>query len=214
MKEKIDSEKILRHIKYTRHWLDKANSDFAEKKFASGSTILSLARAELTAAWEEALQLKSRIVGKLPARSNRLYWGAASSVSMLASGFIIAVIIIQFTSNPVPRTKSMQPLPESAGVTSTVTPQQPVASKTVEPTAEPQKIISTTPAPRRQYLRIKETAITAPTPQPEPVPQIEPVLPQLEPTAVETKPAPEPVKILPQTEIIELYKTAEKSLKD
>jgi deoxyribodipyrimidine photo-lyase len=46
----IDADKIVKHIKYTKHWLDKANTDFQEKNFASGSAILNLARAELTAA--------------------------------------------------------------------------------------------------------------------------------------------------------------------
>ena len=108
MKEKIDSEKIIRHIKYTRHWLDKANDDIMEKRFSAGGVILNLARAEITAALEEALMLKSRVAAKLPVRRPSVKWGVASSVSLLASGFIIAVLVIQFTSNPIPRPGGMK----------------------------------------------------------------------------------------------------------
>jgi hypothetical protein len=215
MREKIDSEKILRHIKYTKHWLDKADSDFAEKKFTSGSSILALARAELTAAWEEALQLKSRIIGKIPERTRKIHWGAASTISLLASGFIIAVIIIQFTSNPVPRTKSPQVVPSVSNV---IAPRMPAVEKTIKPAALPEKVRIAVPARKRAAIRteIKESAVPLAAPAPVLTPQPEPE--EIQSTPEEVKPEPAPATILPQTlpqtEIIDLYKTAEKTLKD
>jgi len=218
MREKIDSEKILRHIKYTKHWLDKADSDFAEKKFAAGSSILTLARAELTAAWEEALQLKSRIVGRLPERTGKIHWGAASTISLLASGFIIAVIIIQFTSNPVPRTKTLKSPQVAPSVR--IAPPAPAVEKAIKPSALPEKTRVAVPARKRAAIRTEMKEIAVPpaalapvlTPQPEP----EQIQPPVEPKEVKPEPAPATIlpQTLPQTEIIDLYKTAEKTLKD
>lgn len=196
MKEKIDSEKIIRHIKYTRHWLDKANDDITEKRFSAGGMILNLARAEITAALEEALMLKSRVAAKLPVRRPSVKWGVASSVSLLASGFIIAVLVIHFSSNPIPRPGVVTPAPTAA-----VQEAAPQAEQVAEEVTEPAVVEKAAPAPAK--VAAPRRVVRAPAPAPEPVVVVQPPAPVVEPA---------PRRTIKQTEIIDLYRTAKEAL--
>lgn len=97
----VDSDKIVNHIKYTRHWLDKAHTDFLEQRFAEGSVILNIARAELTAAWEEVMHLKTQVTTTMP-RKARDNWKPLSSVGLLAAGFMISMFVTKLTTVTVP----------------------------------------------------------------------------------------------------------------
>lgn len=92
MKNKnVDADKIMNHIKYTRHWLDKADDDYRNQRFGPGGMVIGLARAELTAAWEEAVQLKTQVIRNVPRKARKMAnWQNASVVGLMASGFLIA----------------------------------------------------------------------------------------------------------------------------
>lgn len=212
MRDPIDTEKVVNHIDYTKHWLDKASQDFAEKKFASGGAILNLARAELTAAWEEAMQLKTKIVTSLPSRKRNVNWKAASSVSLLASGFIIAVVMIQFTSNPVPKMDR-----EVSGARPAVTEMAPAAPAAVKESVEPRAVVQMPVAP----VQIRTMAAHRPPARPvaaAPAPvEKSPVVapPVVAQPPVETHEAvPAPAAELQHSEVIDLYRTAEKALNE
>ncbi|MFA6451339.1 MAG: hypothetical protein WCX65_17835 [bacterium] len=221
----IDADKIVRHINYTKHWLDKANTDFQDKNFASGSAVLNIARAELTAAWEEALQLKTELFRKAP-RKMRANWKPAASVGLLAGGFMIALVITKFTPNNA--------LVETSGPSAEpaiVLPQQPVeapAAALVAPAES--KVIETKKHTGHQAARhsapqnAQETVeLTAQTEiRQETAPAVPPSYIQPEPlpyssighVAAEPKvqPAAQTSEIN-QADVIELFKTAESSLK-
>jgi hypothetical protein len=221
----IDADKIVRHIKYTKHWLDKANSDFNEQNFASGSAILNLARAELTTAWEEAMQLKTELFRTVPKKA-KANWNPAASIGLLASGFMIALVITKFA----PNTTTMD---ASGPAPAIVLPQQPVAEPAetvaIQPAVETQK---TETAANTSRPTVKHSAagkaveatsktampmmrnISVPPLAPTPVVTPEPVA---QPAVAEPAPV-QPVALkktneLNQSEVIELFKTAETSLK-
>lgn len=93
-KKGVDKEKVIKHINYTKFWLDKAIKEYATKGIIAGNIILNIARAELTSAWEEAQQIKKFISQKKKTKE----WKAISSLSLLASGFIIAILLFHFTT--------------------------------------------------------------------------------------------------------------------
>lgn len=217
MKPNIDSEKIVRHIKYTRHWLDKATDEIGQKKFASGGAVLALAKAEIASALEEALMLKSRVVSKLPARRPSVKMGVASSVSLLASGFIIAVLVIQFTTNPIPRPggigqiDSVTTAPVVVDPTPAVKTASPAAER-VKSTVAPASVPKIIAAPRRIIRALRRPARaaaveTAPAPVAAPVSAATP-----EPAAVPVVEAPKPAPTLNQSDIIDMYKAAKQAL--
>jgi hypothetical protein len=216
----IDADKIVRHIKYTKHWLDKANTDFNEQNFASGSAILNLARAELTTAWEEAMQLKTELFKAVPKKA-RANWKPAASIGLLASGFMIALVITKFTP-------ANQPMDASGPAPAIVLPQQPVsepAEAAVLQPAETKKTESVVNTNHRKVVRhaaVKETEAPMPmmsnisVPPLAHTPVVEPE-PAQQPSAATPEPQVQPVakktNELNQTEVIELFKTAETSLK-
>lgn len=100
----VDAEKILNHINYTRHWLDKADEDYQQNRYGNGGMILGLARAELTAAWEEALQLKTQVFRKMPRKARGMVtWKNSSAAGLVAAGFIMAFMVIQYGNREVGR---------------------------------------------------------------------------------------------------------------
>ncbi|MEW5945971.1 MAG: hypothetical protein AB1742_07205 [bacterium] len=218
MKAKVDSDKIIRHIKYTKHWLEKANEDFTHKQFTHGSTILSLARAEITAALEEALLIKSRIASKLPRRVRGIQFRAASSVSLLAAGFLIAVLIIEFTSNPLPRITKEEPREAGVAVTEEAVPagggegRVPAAAVSEGSETAAAGAVTAPAAPAAAapvVVRMPRAAAGSPAGRAGETPAV----PAGE-TSVEPAPEPEqsPRKVLHQSEIIDLYKTAKEAL--
>lgn len=117
----VDADQICKHIKYTQHWLDKANQDFEEQNFANGGVVLNIARAELTAAWEEAMQLKTQVFTTLP-RKARANWKPLTSVGALASGFLIAFVMMKVMPDVVPG-GSNTPAPETVQVVAPAAPE-------------------------------------------------------------------------------------------
>ncbi len=110
----VDADQVCKHIKYTEHWLEKANRDFEEKNFANGGIVLNIARAELTAAWEEAMQLKAQVFTALP-RKARANWKPLTSVGALASGFLIAFVMMKVMPGTIPGNNT-QPAMETTRV--------------------------------------------------------------------------------------------------
>jgi len=226
-KDQIDADKIVKHIKYTKHWLDKANNDFQEKNFASGSAILNIARAELTTAWEEAMQLKTELFKTIPKKA-RNNWKPAASVGLLASGFLMAFMLTQFTQRQIPQTDS----------TETAKPAMILQQTADETPAEATAEISATPAvqPEKPVSRHVRRAPAGKKSSPAPAPTVEQPAHESESSTDESthlesaQPLPySPVGHQPteaksdnqekqknelgQSEVIELFKTAESSLR-
>ena len=227
MKDKVDAEKIINHIKYTKHWLDQADEDYKNKRFGAGSMILGLARAELTSAWEEAMQLKTQVFRTMPKQARRMAnWKSASAVGLLASGFLIAFMITQF-SNPALMNTGQQnveqivvttpasPAPKSAakarpGKTAPAVVPVPVAIQPqiiqVEPdqaAPEKQQIRAAAPVYRApRAIRRAAPAVAAPQPKIEILPQSAPPAPKPvaapQPAPV-VQPAPQPIRVITVT---------------
>ncbi|HOO55962.1 MAG TPA: hypothetical protein PLN69_04010 [bacterium] len=241
-KSSVDTDKIVKHIKYTKHWLDKANSNFQDKQFSDGSVVLNLARAELTAAWEEAMQIKAQMVSKIPqkAKSN---WKPISSLGLLASGFLIAFLMIKFTPSQVPEPGRIHQVVAPVSIEQTMTEQnipeeapaiEEVGTEVVE--EQPAVVETSVPVPKKVSVTKKSNAV-----------KIQKTVNQSEPAKVDLKKAVEKTvvavtviaepEVLPytpvgnssmrnrstqketqkssgleQNEIIELFKTAESSL--
>jgi len=235
MKEKhIDADKICKHIQYTQHWLEKADNDIREQRFSSGGVILNIARAELTAAWEELVQFKQQVVTTLPAKT-KANWRPVTSAGLLASGFLIALLLTKFTSVPVPGYHEM-----SAPDTPPVTIVQPQVQETVEqPAAVP--VVEEAVAEPETTEPVKETTgatvkteksapaakpvVRAPSPKPAPAkppaveePAVLPFSPvgsrKEKPVARETEDMKPADRQLEQSEIIELFNTAQEALRD
>ncbi len=233
-----DAEKIAKHIKYTRHWLDKADDDFSEHKMASGSAVLNLARAELTAAWEEAMQLKTQVIADLPQKA-KANWKPLTSVGLLASGFIVAIMINNYSPTSIPGSgpkieDSSTPPPITATVVipeshrkSTPAATQPqtvpsttaATSRTTTPSATPAHAKAPRPQPAITKTIPSAVATPAQVPQPQVIERVK-YLPYSPLTDQDTQNA-QPVtaqsqsstRQLEQNEVIELYKTAEHSLR-
>lgn len=142
MKDKVDANKILNHIKYTRHWLDKADEDYKNKQFGNGGMILGLARAELTTAWEEALQLKTQVLRRMPQKARGMAnWKSASVVGLMASGFLIAFMAIKFANPEYMKQNLGQPEPHTVVLTEQVVPVAPTAVKPEVKKNEPGKAV-------------------------------------------------------------------------
>lgn len=219
----VDAEKIVKHIKYTKHWLDKANKDFQEKNFANGNIVLNLGRAELTAAWEEAMQLKTRIFKKLPQKA-KANWKPAASVGLLASGFLIAFFVIQFTQTQVPRPGAVEQVatPAPAAIV------QPAPQQNVEAAPAPEAAQPAAAKPAYKPARKRtasapaaEAAVPSVVPSPAPAepapvvsePEVMPFTPVGHPSAEPHAAPADKTSELGQSEVIDLYKTAERSLR-
>ena len=219
MKDNVDADKILNHIKYTKHWLDKADDDYKNKRFGSGGIVLGLARAELTTAWEEAMQLKTQVLRKVPKKARSMAnWRSASAVGLMASGFLIAFMLIRFnnpaflnnelkpgvepntvviTEQPVVQEKAPAPekaeISEEEAVAAAPAEEQPVEAVETEPEAA---------VPAAQTVTAMRPAVKTPVrrttaPKPAPKPAVQPA-PNPEPAVVETvepKSAPRPIVI-------------------
>ncbi len=224
-KDQIDADKIVKHIKYTKHWLDKANNDFQEKNFASGGAILNIARAELTTAWEEAMQLKTELFKTIPKKA-RNNWKPAASVGLLASGFIMAFMLTQFTQRQVPQTDSLDPVSKPAIIlqqTAAETPAAAPAESIVSPAVQPEK-----PVARRASAKTAKSAEPASSSAQPAHEAVAPLTDNTQPEAAQPLPyspighqpaEAQPItqekqkKELGQSEVIELFKTAESSLR-
>jgi hypothetical protein len=226
----VDADKILNHIKYTKHWLDKADDDYRNQRFGPGGMVIGLARAEITAAWEEAVQLKTQVVRKMPRQARKMAnWKNASVVGLMASGFLIAFMVIKFAGNPdilSPRTEPiLQPqavivteqraetldaempalaAPAAGEAVEIQTPAQAEISAPAAPAPVAKPVVRSKTAPRTN--RTARAAMPAPDAavvvQPEPAPAIiirEPA-PQPAPTAVD------------RLDDIDLYKTANEAI--
>jgi hypothetical protein len=159
MKDKVDADRIINHIKYTKHWLDKADEDYKEKRFGNGAMIIGLARAELTAAWEEAMQLKTQVVRKMPRKAVRFAnWKNASAVGLLASGFMIAFMISQYSNNALTRRENQASVIKSQPIVITEQAPRHAASKT----AHKEKSNSKKP-PEQDNTKPPEPPTTPPT---------------------------------------------------
>ena len=232
--QNVDADKILNHLKYTRHWLDKADDDYRHQRFGPGGMVIGLARAELTAAWEEALQLKTQVVRKMPRQARQMAsWKNASVVGLMASGFLIAFMVIKFSGNPDFLTPRDEPVlrPQAVIVTEEQAPvaretapaaaeivdneQQPAApaaldaeSATAEDTATP----AARPAPARRVFRSAPRARTAPAPAQAPA-AVAPA-PAPERVIIIREPAPQPAAKPDRLDDIDLYKTANDAIMD
>jgi hypothetical protein len=213
----VDTDKILKHIEYTKHWLDKANKNYEEKSFANGSVTLNLARAELTAAWEEAMQLKTRIFRTLPGKA-KANWKPMTSVGMLASGFLIAFFMIRFTNNNVPEPGAVRETPLPAIVAEPAAESQADAVVVAPPLDSVQKAPApkTRPAAAKASAPASQPAVSESVErQPEAV-SAERETVEVQPAAAERVSVPEKTapaqRELSQSEIIELMKAAERAL--
>ena len=226
MKDKVDAEKIINHIKYTKHWLDKADEDYKNKRFGAGSMILGLARAELTSAWEEAMQLKTQVFRTMPKQARRMAnWKSASAVGLLASGFLIAFMITQF-SNPALMHTGQQnveqivvttPVSPAPKITPKAHPGKTVVSAIPVPAAVEPRTMQVEPdqaAPEKQQVqvaapvyhaprvsRVTRRAAVAPQPKIEAVPQAAPPAPKpvAAPQPAPIQPAPQPIRVITVT---------------
>ena len=209
----VDTDKILKHIEYTKHWLDKANKNYEEKSFANGGMTLNVARAELTAAWEEAMQLKTRIFRTIPSKA-KANWKPMTSVGMLASGFLIAFFMIRFTNNNVPEPGASVETPLPAAIVESAAEPQADAPVVVVPALDS---IEKAPAPKPRPAAAK---VPAPASQPaaseSSEPQTEAVSTERETVEIQPAPAASPSapaqRELSQSEIIDLMKAAERAL--
>ncbi len=229
---RIDADKIVRHINYTKHWLDKANSDFQDKNFSSGSAVLNLARAELTAAWEEALQLKNELFTQIPKKA-RANWKPAASAGLLASGFMIAIILYQFTGGRVQQAGISDSSSKTPAIVLPQTVETPVTTETVVPektlnkvkrvvhpatskTANKENNVETDEVQTIEFRPSERSSVSIPPFEHEERPAQEPmpystVTPQA--SEEQTQPVVNKTSELNQSDVIELYKTAERSLR-
>jgi len=235
----VDADKICKHIKYTQHWLDKANDDFQEKRFASGGIVLNLARAELTAAWEELIQLKTQVTRNLP-RKARTHWKPLSSVGLLASGFFIAMFFTHMAGAPVPGLRETSNPPSTIRATDTASDRESAQKyieslpETVPVTGETSAISSgiKTSAEPAKTIQPRKT-VRKPAAKPAPVETVNTIskAEHAPAVAVIEKPATLPytpvghsvpesspqnksaAKPLENAEIIDLFNTAQKTLR-
>lgn len=223
----VDADKILNHIKYTKHWLDKADDDYRNQRFGPGGMVIGLARAEITAAWEEAVQLKTQVVRKMPRQARKMAnWKNASVVGLMASGFLIAFMVIKFAGNPdilSPRTEPvLQPqavivteqraesmdadnaAPAAPAVEQAVSPAPAEISEPAAPAPVAETAVRSKPAPRATRTpranKPAPAAVSVDTPEPAPVIIIREPAPQPAPAAVD------------RLDDIDLYKTANEAI--
>lgn len=158
MKNQVDADKILNHIKYTKHWLDKADEDYKNKRFGNGAVNVGLARADLTAAWELALQFKTQVFHKMPKKARGLAnWKSASAVGLLASGFIMAFMINQYAGGVLMKRQQNQPTVQTHAVV--ITEQASQRNRASAPAAVPVPGAATA---------VPATALSEPIATPEP----------------------------------------------
>jgi hypothetical protein len=76
---------ILKHIRFARGWLDKAEDEFASEEKLKGELTLTLAQAEVKHAWEASQRIKTSQEGStaIKVRNNRL-------------GFLPGIILVSF----------------------------------------------------------------------------------------------------------------------
>ena len=236
MKDKVDANKILNHIKYTRQWLDKADEDYKNKEFGNGGMILGLARAELTTAWEEALQLKTQVLRRMPQKARGMAnWKSASVVGLMASGFLIAFMAIKFANPEYMNVNLGQTDPRTVVLTEQVAPETPAAVNPEVKMNEPGKTVEVKPVPEQAAVPAAEEKPAAATyraaphretrartvahrpraaaPAAQPAPRLEPAP---EPVSVVSQPEPQPTRVIihhepapkPKLDNIDLYRTA------
>ena len=222
--QSVDADKILNHIKYTRHWLDKADEDYRERRFGPGGMILGLARAELTAAWEEAVQLKTQVIRKAPRKARAMTnWKNASVVGLMASGFLIAFMVIKFTGNPEILGQRTAPVvqPQAVVVTEQVEPEaakpaavpqparvdekSPAQPAETQATAKPgiQPAVRNAEAPRARRTRTAPVSRTS-----APAPAVVKPVPAPERVIIIREPAPAQAPARDRLDDIDLYQTA------
>lgn len=222
MKNKnVDADKILNHLKYTRHWLDKADDDYRNQRFGPGGMVIGLARAELTAAWEEALQLKTQVVRKMPRQARKMAnWKNASVVGLMASGFLIAFMVMKFAGNPNMLEPGNQPaLQPHAVIVTEQSAESVMESETAQPA--PEATEAAIPAP---VIEEPAAALAAPAAQPartaarparrkSAAPAAAPQPAQPAPVVIIRESAPQHAAPRPDTlDDIDLYKTANEAI--
>lgn len=200
MKEhNVDAEKICKHIKYTKHWLDKANQELQDQKFASGSVVLNLARAELTAAWEEMMQIRTQVFKTIP-RKAKANWKPLASASLLASGFIMAIIVTRFTDTPLTSSTTIEDTrPAVTSPLQAIITPAPILTAAVAAQPSTSRGTYAENAKRKQRRIVKQTASYVPASQPQArASSVQPIA-----APVETRLAPRQEAAAPETKRIE-----------
>ena len=188
-------EKIIGHLQFAKHWLQRAEADFSRDDALRGELNLALVEAEVRHAWELSAGKCQGV--KQPRTKDKRFWAAALAAGVLLMAAFWQLWPSEPSSEPSRLAKTAAQPPAARAQAE---PELPLAKRSTPSPRRQQKVQKVTPSavvaePQREEPAVKAASLakeeTAPAPEKEePAPvRAAPVkaVPEPEPQPTETK---------------------------